>query len=64
VGALDQDGRFLVAGVLPGRYELSVREGTRTLTIAEGPRDVEVPIDPDTTVALKEPVVVRAQIAE
>jgi hypothetical protein len=25
---------------------------------------VEVPIDPDTTVALPEPVVVRAQIAE
>ncbi len=64
VGALDQDGRFLFTGVLPGRYELSVREGTRTLTIAQGPRDVEVPIDPDTTVALKEPVVVRAQIAE
>jgi hypothetical protein len=64
VGALDQDGHFLVAGVLPGRYELSVREGTRTLTIAEGPRDVEVPIDPNTTVALKEPIVVRAQLAE
>ena len=64
VGALDQDGRFFVAGVLPGRYELSVREGTRTLTIAQGPRDVEVPIDPGTTVALPEPVVVRAQIAE
>jgi hypothetical protein len=64
VGALDQDGRFLVTGVLPGRYELSVREGTRTLTIAQGPRDVEVPIDPDTTVALNEPVVVRAQLAE
>jgi len=64
VGALDENGRFLVAGVLPGRYELSVREGTRTLTIAQGPRDVEVPIDPDTTVALKEAVVVRAQIAE
>ena len=64
VGALDKDGRFLVTGVLPGRYELSVREGTRTLTIAEGPRDVEVPIDPDTTVALNGPVVVRAQLAE
>jgi len=64
VGALDQDGRFLVTGVLPGRYELSVREGTKTLTIAQGPRDVEVPIDPDTTVALREPVVVRAQLAE
>ena len=64
VGALDENGRFLVAGVLPGRYELSVRDGARTLTIAEGPRDVEVPIDPDTTVALKEPIVVRAQIAE
>jgi hypothetical protein len=64
VGALDQDGRFFVAGVLPGRYELSVREGTKTLTIAQGPRDVEVPIDPGTTVALPEPVVVRAQIAE
>jgi hypothetical protein len=64
VGALDQDGHFLAAGVLPGRYELSVREGTRTLTIAQGPRDVEVPIDPDTTVALPEPVVVRAQLAE
>jgi hypothetical protein len=34
------------------------------LTIAQGPRDVEVPIDADITVALKEPVVVRAQLAE
>jgi hypothetical protein len=64
VGALDESGHFMVTGVLPGRYELSVRDGSRTLTIAQGPRDVEVPIDPDTTVALKEPVVVRAQLAE
>ena len=64
VGGLDQTGRFLVTGVLPGRYELSVREGTRTLTIADGPRDVEVPIDADTTVALKDPIVVRGQLAE
>jgi hypothetical protein len=64
VGALDESGHFTLTGVLPGRYELSVRDGSRTLTIAQGPRDVEVPIDPDTTVALKEPVVVRAQLAE
>jgi hypothetical protein len=64
VGALDETGHFMVTGVLPGRYELSVRDGSRTLTIAQGPRDVEIPIDPDTTVALKEPVVVRAQLAE
>lgn len=64
VGVLDENGHFTVTGVLPGRYELSVREGSRTLTIAQGPRDVEVPIDPDITVALKEPVVVRAQLAE
>ncbi len=64
VGALDENGRFTVTGVLPGRYELSVREGSRTLTIAQGPRDVEVPIDPDTTVTLEEPVVVRSQPAE
>jgi hypothetical protein len=64
VGTLDENGHFMVTGVLPGRYELSVRDGSRTLTIAQGPRDVEVPIDPDTTIALKEPVVVRAQLAE
>jgi hypothetical protein len=64
VGALDESGHFTVTGVLPGRYELSVRDGARTLTIAEGPRDVEVPIDPGTTVALKEPVVVRAHLTE
>ena len=64
VGPLDEAGHFTVTGLLPGRYEISVWDRSRILTIAQGPRDVEVPIDADITVALKEPVVVRAQLAE
>jgi hypothetical protein len=63
VGAIAEGGEFVIAGVLPGRYEITVRDGGRPLVIAEGPREVEVPIEPKSTVALPAPVVVRAPVA-
>jgi len=55
----DNDGKFTFAGILPGRYELSVRDGTRTLAIVAGPREVEIPIDADMTIPLKDIITVR-----
>ncbi len=60
----DANGRFEFAGILPGRYEISIREGTKTLAIVAGPHEVEIPIDADVTVPLKEPITVRPRIAE
>ena len=60
----DASGRFEFAGILPGRYEISIREGTKTLVIVAGPREVEIPIDADVTVPLKEAITVRPRIAE
>jgi hypothetical protein len=60
----DKSGRFEFAGILPGRYEITVREGAKTLAIVAGPREVEIPIDADVTVPLKESIVVRPRIAE
>jgi protocatechuate 3,4-dioxygenase beta subunit len=60
----DDDGRFTFTGVLPGRYELSIRDGTKPLAIVAGPREVEIPIDADVMVPLKEPIVVRPRVAE
>jgi hypothetical protein len=62
-GEVGPDGAFTISGILPGRYELSVRDGTRALRIVQGPSDVEVPIEPDSTVALREPVVVRPPLS-
>jgi hypothetical protein len=62
VSEVSSDGAFELSGVLPGRYELSLREGPYALGIVAGPREVEVPVDPGSTVTLKEPVVVRPQI--
>jgi hypothetical protein len=64
VGRVDGDGRFVVTGVLPGRYELSVRDGARTLSIGPGPREVEVPIEPNSSVPLEDTLVVRPQTGE
>ena len=64
VGEIDHDGKFVVSGLLPGRYELSVRVGARVLSIASGPREVELPIEPGVSVDLPEPVVVRPQAEE
>jgi hypothetical protein len=65
VANLDEaSGRFEFAGILPGRYEISIREGAKTLAIVAGPREVEIPIDADVTVPLKESIVVRPRIAE
>ena len=63
-GELDKAGKFVVSGLLPGRYELSVRVGARTLPIVSGPREVEVPIEPGVSVDLPETVVVRPQAEE
>jgi hypothetical protein len=64
VGEIDHSGKFVVSGLLPGRYELSVRVGARVLTIVSGPREVEVPIEPGVSVDLPEPVLVRPQAEE
>jgi protocatechuate 3,4-dioxygenase beta subunit len=63
VGELDGEGAFVIVGVLPGRYEISIRDGSRPMGIVGGPRDVEVPIEPDSAVALPEPVLVRPQLS-
>jgi hypothetical protein len=55
------DHTFVVRALLPGHYEISVRDGTRALQVVQGPRDVEIPIEPDSTVSLPEPVVVKPQ---
>jgi hypothetical protein len=67
VAAVDSEtGTFTFQGILPGRYEISMLDGggTRNLVILSGPRDVEIPIDPDTPVQLKEPLVIRPLNAE
>ena len=63
-GEIDHAGKFVVSGLLPGRYELSVRVGARVLPIVSGPREVEVPIEPGVSVDLPEPVQVRPQAEE
>jgi len=64
IGEIDRDGKFVVTGLLPGRYEISVRVGARVMPISSGPRDVEVPIEPGATVDLPATIVVRPQAAE
>ena len=64
VGEIDPDGKFVVSGLLPGRYEISMRVGARVLPIVSGPREVEVPIEPGVSVDLPEPVLVRPQAEE
>ena len=64
VGEIDRDGKFVVGTLLPGRYEVSVRVGSRILQITSGPREVEIPIDPGATVDLAETITVRPQAEE
>jgi hypothetical protein len=64
VGDVDRSGAFVVSGVLPGRYEISIRVGPRVLPINSGPREVEVPIEEGATVDLAETVVVRPRPEE
>jgi hypothetical protein len=61
-----ETGAFTFQGILPGRYEISMLDGggTRNLAILSGPKDVEIPIDADTPVQLKEPLVIRPLNAE
>lgn len=60
VAEVKPDGRFVVRGLLPGRYEIAIRSGLKPLAIVEGPRTVEVPIDPDSAVSIEPAIVVRA----
>ncbi len=64
VGEIDRDGKFVVGALLPGRYEISIRLGTRILQSTSGPREVEIPIEPGATVDLNETIVVRPQAEE
>jgi len=64
VGEIDKNGNFVIPGVLPGRYEISVRVGPRVLSITSGPREVEVPIEEGATVDMPEAIVVRPRPAE
>ena len=64
VGELDKGGNFVIPGVLPGRYEISVRVGPRLLAITSGPREIEVPIEEGATVDPSETIVVRARPSE
>jgi protocatechuate 3,4-dioxygenase beta subunit len=64
VGEIDRSGQFVIPGVLPGRYELSIRVGPRLLPITSGPREIEVPIEEGATVDLPESVVVRPRPSE
>jgi hypothetical protein len=64
VGEIDREGKFVVGALLPGRYEISVRVGSRILQITSGPREVEIPIEPGSTVDLPEAIAVRPQTEE
>jgi hypothetical protein len=64
VGDIDRAGHFTISGVLPGRYEFSVRLGPRVLPMISGLREVEVPIEDGAAVDLSEPVVVRPRPEE
>jgi hypothetical protein len=64
VAKVDREGHFVLTGVLPGRYRLAIRAGSRSMAIARGPREVEVPIDPGGSITLKEPLAVRPQAEE
>lgn len=64
VGEVRAGGAFTLAGLLPGRYEIVIRDGLRTLAIIDGPRTVEVPIEPDSAVALEGTIVVRGGLED
>jgi hypothetical protein len=64
VAKLDGEGRFLLTGVLPGRYRFAIKSDIRAMAITRGPREVELPIEPGSVVALKEPIVVRPRLED
>jgi hypothetical protein len=64
VAQVDREGRFLVTGVLPGRYEISIGGGSHSMAIAAGQREVEVPIEPGVSLTLKDTLIVRPQLEE
>lgn len=64
VGDIDRGGTFVITGVLPGRYELSIRVGPRILPMISGPREVEVPIEEGASVELPDAIVVRPRPEE
>ena len=60
----DPNGHFELSGMLPGSYEINIRQDNGILAIAAGPREIEIPIDADGTILLKEAIKVRARIGE
>jgi hypothetical protein len=64
VAKVDGQGGFVITGLLPGRYRLGIKTGLRSMAIVRGPREVEVPIEPGSTVTLTEPVVVRPRVED
>jgi hypothetical protein len=64
VGEVDREGKFVVTGLLPGRYEITIRVGARVLSIVNGAREVEVPIEPGAAVDLPDAINVRPQAEE
>jgi hypothetical protein len=61
---VDEGGRFVLAGVLPGRYRFGIKRGIRPMAILSGPREVEIPIEPGSAVALDAPIVVRPRVED
>jgi len=64
VAKLDRAGRFVLTGVLPGRYRFVIKSGMRPMAITKGPREVELPIEPGSVVPLKETIVVRPRLED
>jgi hypothetical protein len=64
VSEVGPDGDFQVSGLLPGRYAIRVRSPSRAMLLVGGPREVEVPVEPGSTLQLKDPVVVRPHAEE
>lgn len=64
VAPVGRDGKFLVTGVLPGRYEISIGGATQRMAVSDGQREVEVPVEPGVSLQLKDTLVVRPQLEE
>ena len=64
VAKVDPAGRFVLTGVLPGRYRFAIKSGIRPMAIARGPREVELPIEPGSVVPIKEAIVVRPRFED
>jgi len=64
LGRIDDDGLFTPSGTRGGETLIEARVGSRILQITSGPREVEIPIEPGSTVDLPEAIAVRPQAEE